>query len=260
VSLPIEAQIPMKLRDWHARFTQQAHWTKDLRIYLYNQVNLAGARRVLEIGCGTGVLLDELTDRGPSLFGLDINRAHLDFATLKAPAAELTHGEAHALPYGDDSFDIALCHFLLLWVQDPLRVVGEMRRITRPGGHILALAEPDYGGRVDYPPELAILGEWQTEALRSQGADPFIGRKLAGIFHRAGLESVETGTLGGQWSGPPDWEAWESEWAVMESDLKEKTLRDAESLRVLKAMDKSAYEKEERILFVPTFYAWGRSS
>jgi len=75
-----------------------------------------------------------------------------------------------------------------------------MARITRPGGAVLALAEPDYGGRIDYPIKLAQMGKWQIESLRLQGADPLMGRKLATIFNSAGFDSVETGVLGGQWS------------------------------------------------------------
>jgi hypothetical protein len=84
-----------------------------------------------------------------------------------------------------------------------------------------------------------------------------MGRKLAGLFQRAGLRAVETGALGGQWSGLPDWEHWESEWIVLESDLK-KSFQDSESWKDLKKLDRTAYERAERVLFVPTFYAWGR--
>ena len=85
-----------------------------------------------------------------------------------------------------------------------------------------------------------------------------MGRKLAGFFHEAGLQSVETGALGGQWSGPPDWDQWESEWAVLESDLKYIKPSFSEKLGLLKDLDKSAYQKGRRVLFVPTFYTWGR--
>jgi SAM-dependent methyltransferase len=243
-------------KDWHRRFAQQAQWTKDLRAYVYSRVGMEDARRVLEVGCGTGVILGDLPEQTQLQVGLDINKASLNLAMHKTPKSQLTQGDGHSLPYPTGYFDISLCHFLLLWVDDPDQVLHEMVRVTRPGGAVLALAEPDYGGRIDYPEELSQLGKWQTKSLRAQGADPFMGRKLAGLFHGAGLESVETGILGGQWSGVPNWAAWESEWDILESDL-EKTFQDSESWKALKDLDRSAYEKGERILFVPTFYAWG---
>jgi hypothetical protein len=85
-----------------------------------------------------------------------------------------------------------------------------------------------------------------------------MGRRLASLFQNAGLKPVETGVLGGQWSGSPDWDSWETEWRVLESDFAElnQTLHPGE-VSQLKVLDKSAYDKGERVLFVPTFYAWG---
>jgi ubiquinone/menaquinone biosynthesis C-methylase UbiE len=243
-------------QDWHARFTQQARWTQDLRDYLYQQVEIEKARRVLEVGCGTGAVLADLASTAPFRVGLDINSELLQLATRNITRAELSQGDGYALPYRDGCFDITLCHFLLLWLDNPIQVLREMVRVARPGGAVLAMAEPDYGGRIDHPEELATLGQWQTESLQQQGADPLMGRKLAGLFSELGLEAVETGALGGQWSGTPDWEAWASEWAVLESDLREKPSF-SEKLGFLKSFDKSAYEQGERVLFVPTFYAWG---
>jgi SAM-dependent methyltransferase len=243
-------------KDWHRRFTQQARWTQDLRDYLYQQVEIENARRVLEVGCGTGAVLADLPSVTPLRVGLDIDRNFLKAATRNSVQAELNQGDARKLPYREACFDITYCHFLLLWMEDPIHILREMVRVTRPGGAVLAMAEPDYGGRIDHPEELTIVGQWQQESLQQQGADPLMGRKLAGLFSELGLRSVEIGALGGQWSGDPDWEAWGSEWAVLESDYA-KTLQDSEAWKVLKDIDRSAYERGERILFVPTFYAWG---
>jgi hypothetical protein len=53
-----------------------------------------------------------------------------------------------------------------------------MARVSRT---VLALAEPDYSGRVDEPAELKSLGEWQTEALQRQGADR-LGAQLQSVL------------------------------------------------------------------------------
>lgn len=242
--------------DWHNRFLAQARWTKSLRDYLYQRAGLSEARLVLDVGCGTGALLGELIEQGAIAYGLDISRAHLALAMRSAGKARLACGDAHRLPFPDNSFDIALCHYTLLWVSNPLIVVSEMARITRPGGAVLALAEPDYGGRIDYPDALAQIGAWQREALVMQGADPLFGRKLGGIFHRAGLKNIESGILGSQWKETTS-EDIASEWAVIRSDAN--TLGDVPEagLSRLYEIDQTAYQQGNRVLFVPTFYAIG---
>lgn len=250
----------MNSLDWHRRFVQQARWTEDLRQYLFSRSKIEQARRVLDVGCGSGALL-----AGRSFIGLDINFTSLRLAERFAPQSTFVQGDAHTLPFAGGSFDQSFCHYLLLWVDNPLAVVMEMKRITRPGGAVLALAEPDYGGRIDYPESLHILGIWQRESLHAQGADPEMGRKLAALFETAGLINVESGVMGGQWRRQPLDEDWENEWDVLRSDLSEfakinsglNGIIKASELEQLYQQDRTARQQGKRILFVPTFYAWG---
>lgn len=264
--------------DWHRRFEQQARWTEQLRRNLFLRAGLPAARRVLEVGCGSGAILAGLAKPGlAARHGLDIDPAYLALAAGHAPGAHLVRGDAHWLPYASGSFDLVFCHFLLLWVAEPAQVVAEMARLCRPGGAVLALAEPDYGGRIDHPPELEAIGAWQQAALRAQGADPRIGRRLAGLLARAGLREVEYGVLGGQWSAPPSPEEWDSEWEVLRSDFAS-LVRSGQPPKAgnetpeipagipglmdqferSKRLDFEAWQRGERVLYVPTFYAWGR--
>jgi ubiquinone/menaquinone biosynthesis C-methylase UbiE len=277
---------------WHTRFVQQARWTRDLRLYLSARAGISKTRRdasqamrILEVGCGTGAILRDWTQADDptqaalpdavahlprQIFGLDIDAAHLHLAAQAAAAAHFVQGDAFRLPYADHSFDLLYCHFLLLWLGDPLPALQEMKRLTRPGGAVLALAEPDYGGRIDYPEALAQLGEWQQAALRRQGAEPRTGRRLAALFQTAQFADVESGVMGGQWHhpSPPSPgigrgaggegldENLESEWAVLSADLQ--SSQSPQTLAGLRALDADARRRGERILFVPTFYAWGR--
>jgi len=250
--------------DWHARFSQQARWTQDLRNYLYTRAGLSTAKRVLDVGCGTGALLPELiSGRQSSVIGLDISHNSLSYAQSANSVACLLCGDAHNLPFVDRSFDITLCHFLLLWVSNPIRVLEEMVRLTKPGGVVLAIAEPDYGGRIDYPPELERLGILQELSLRQQGADTRLGRRLAAMFTQVGLNSIEFGVLGGQWRNSQTHVDWQTEWDLLISDLesisrKEIYLPTQEELDELAIIDRQASLRGERVLFVPTFYAWGK--
>jgi SAM-dependent methyltransferase len=241
---------------------QQAGWTRQARQYLFSRLGLRAEDRVLEAGCGTGAVLGELAALGPGkLHGLDIRPDYLELAQHHLPAAPLACGDAHHLPYAAGSFAAACCHFLLLWVRDPLGVVAELCRITRPGGTVLLLAEPDYGGRIDFPYELAILGEWQSQALTRAGANPQIGRRLSALLSRAGCIEIESGVLGGQWRGVPAEDDWQVEWQVLRADLEQLPGilpgREAD-IAALQDIDRLAWQRSERVLFVPTFYAWGR--
>jgi len=238
--------------NWHARYLQQAAWTRDLRNYLFEKAGLADARRVLEVGCGTGAILAEIKSPA-SLFGLDLEPASLAECRNHAPAASLACGDAHFLPYSDQSFDIVYCHFLLLWVNNPLQVVREMARVGRV---VLALAEPDYSQRVDEPAELREVGRWQAESLVRQGADPSFGSQLAETFYQAGIQLLEAGPIQSADKKRPASE-WENEWAVIEADLAESV--SGEYIQKMKVLDENARKNGERVLHVPTYFAWGKS-
>ena len=240
--------------DWHRRYLQQARWTRDLREYLFKQAGLNETSRALEVGCGTGAILSELSDHA-SIHGLDIDPDALVQCRVHVPSASLAQGNALQLPYPDKSFDIVYCHFFLLWVENPLQALIEMRRVAKAGAHILAFAEPDYTQRVDEPPELIPLGQWQAESLRRQGADPGLGARLADLFFKAGIQVIETGTIQSSESTPAA-EDWETEWAVIESDLAGSILR--ADLQNMKRLDQEARARGERVLHVPTYFAWGR--
>lgn len=241
--------------DWHQRYLQQARWTRELRTYLFDKAGLRHASKVLEAGCGTGAILSELPPYLSS-HGLDLDGLALAQCHMHAPDASLVQGNALQLPYISRRFDIVYCHFLLLWVKDPLQALIEMKRVARPGGYVIAFAEPDYTRRVDQPRELISLGKWQTESLQRQGAHPSLGARLADLFFRARIQLVETGPIQTAESNlsPED---WEMEWAVIESDLAGYV--PSQDIQKMKRLDREARARGERVLSIPTFFALGQS-
>jgi ubiquinone/menaquinone biosynthesis C-methylase UbiE len=240
--------------NWHTRYSQQATWTRDLRAYIFKKIGIHESQRALEVGCGTGAVLSELPEH-LSRYGLDIDPAVLTECHVNVPSALLAQGNALTLPYPDKSFDVVYCHFLLLWVNDPLQALREMKRVVRSGGYVVAFAEPDYTSRVDEPHELSVLGQWQTEALARQGADPSLGARLAELFSQAQIPIVETGTIQSQ-ENEPSPEEWELEWDVIEADLAGS--RSVSDIQKMKRLDRQARERGLRRLHVPTHFAWGR--
>jgi hypothetical protein len=109
---------------------------------------------------------------------------------------------------------------------------------------------------MDEPTGLAVLGRWQRESLERQGADPSFGGGVAESFYQAGIELVETGAIESQADDAPTPGEWELEWAVLEADLA--GFVPADEIQRLKELDKAAWTRGDRVLHVPTYFAWGR--
>ncbi len=242
--------------NWHERYVRQAGWTRTLRSYLLARSGLEKAHRVLEVGCGTGAVLRDLPGGGAAIHGLDLDRLALQACRQNVPSAALTNGDALALPYPDHSFDITFCHFLLLWIPEPLEALKEMKRVTRQEGYVLAFAEPDYSARVDEPAELSWLGRRQNEALERQGAALRRGAELATLFQQAGLQIVETGKIRQPETYALTAEDWESEWQALQADLANDF--SPENMEKLREQDRRAMMLGQRMLSVPTYFAWGQ--
>jgi len=238
--------------EWHVQFSRQAGWTRSTRDYLYRQARLPRAKRVLDVGSGTGAVTEELASRTVGqVIGVDLAPEMVAYARRKASQVEYQLGDAHALPFDDGWFDISACHFVLMWCHDPARAAREMVRVTRPGGAVLVCAEPDYGGRIDYP-ELS-LGRWQCDSLRREGADPCLGRKLHRLFALAAVRQVQVGLIPGIWGIDALRAEFSAEWALWEHSLR--TVVPADELAQARAADWAAIETGQRLAFVPLFYA-----
>lgn len=100
-------------------------------------------RRILDIGCGTGEVLNDFVQYGaePALLaGIDLLEERIEAARRRNPGIAFSVGNAEALPYPDGSFDLALQFTLLSSVLDPearRRIAQEALRVLRPGGAVL---------------------------------------------------------------------------------------------------------------------------
>lgn len=251
--------MPLSLQDWHDRFTIQAQWTKALRLYFFDLFRTQSSDKILDMGCGTGSLLQDLQSLSPAeIYGADISLDHLQLALTESPESKLVGANVHQLPFPGNTFNIVLTHYFLMWTADPLSALREMTRVMKDGGYLICFAEPDYGGRLDFPPEFDSLKDYQINGLIKAGADPRMGSKLKSLFHSAGLDDIQYGVYEGRWSTDPSPREIESEWKMLENDLK--GLMSSAELADLKKHDQLSRKKGSRMIYVPTFYAWGRVS
>ncbi|MBN2677207.1 MAG: methyltransferase domain-containing protein [Anaerolineaceae bacterium] len=243
--------------DWHSRYQLQAGWTSEIRQYAFTRASLADAHQILEVGCGSGVICSSLHERTQArVTGLDLDLPILRLAANLDITSQYINGDALKLPFADQMFNMVLCHYFLLWVQSPVAALKEMARVCQNKGTIFALAEPDYGGRIDHPNELVSLGQLQSESLKNQGADIQSGRKLANWFHQAGISHIEYGVLGGRWAGTLTDTFLASEWQMIEHDMV--GCLPPDELTRFKRIDMAAWVDGTRVLYIPTFYAIGK--
>lgn len=170
------------------RLDRQAEATRHLRLPLYERAGLRQARLVLDAGCGSGAVTQDLV-RAASGDVVAIDLDPLMLARARGAAPSLARADARRLPFADGTFDLAVCNLVLLWSPQPERVVAELARVVRPGGTVLASMEPDYGGKVHFPENPLIDLVFQGEGIRRRGGDPHAGRKLRSHFAAAGLRT-----------------------------------------------------------------------
>jgi len=103
--------------------------------WLLDELPLAEARRVLDLGCGVGALLPHLHKAAPRalIVGLDRTEAMMALGPRSFP---LLVGDAAELPFADGSFDTVVMAFMLFHLPRPTAGLAEARRVLRPGGSI----------------------------------------------------------------------------------------------------------------------------
>lgn len=246
----------LSLELWHKRYRQQAEWTFSARQRAYQLSKLGSATAILDVGSGTGVLEEELASLSEvCVTCVDLSLDNLFFHQKKNKAS-LVNADGQHLPFRKNTFDIALCHYLLLWLSNPLAVLREMTRVIHPGGYVIALAEPDYAHRIEYPQELQMCSNMQRMALIEQGANPDIGPSLGQLFFSAGLQVIEIGLTGGEWHRSEPTEDTQLEFLVARADIG--TLATPDELARWRELSNLSSMQGRRISFLPVFYAVGK--
>ena len=165
-----------------------------------DRLELPDGARLLDIGCGTGVVARTLARRrGGALRieGVDQSPAFIEaarrFAAEEAPprVPVFRVGDAHALPFEEGRFDAAVAHTLLSHVSDPAAVLAEARRVLKPGGTLVAF-DGDYAS-LTFAFADAAAGRRMDEALaRATFNNPLVIRTLPQLLEEAGLVPGET--------------------------------------------------------------------
>ncbi len=166
-------------------------------------IDLAGGRRgdrVLDVGCGTGLLTAELAAvaGGDHVAAIDPSEPFVDACRRRVPAADVRVAAAESLPFPDSSFDAVLSQLVVNFMTDPHGGVAEMRRVVRAGG-VVAACVWDYAGAMtllrafwDAAVALDPAAASLDEGASMRHCDP---DGLRGLWQSVGLRDVRTTAL-----------------------------------------------------------------
>jgi SAM-dependent methyltransferase len=177
--------------------------------------------RLLDVGVGPGTITVDLAARLPAggVIGIDNAAAALEATRALAEAREVTNltlqaGDAYALDFEADSFDVVHAHQVLQHLADPVAALREMRRVCRPGG-LVAVRDADYAAMTWYPDHPA-LSRWRMlsqQLARAGGGEPEAGRRLKTWAVEAGFGQVESSASAWCFSAAADLAWWSETWA-----------------------------------------------
>jgi SAM-dependent methyltransferase len=183
---------------------QMGRWSQSLAepFLDFLAVNLHGAA-ALDVGCGTGSLSFAMARRDPtaSVTGCDISKTLLAHGRAANPYPDRVRfepGNACALPFQDNSFDLVVSSLVLMFVSDDALAAAEMTRVAKPSG-VVATATWDLRGgmmRISYDTIVALgvpgAETWRVRLLGGPGVRP---GELAKLWRGAGLRDVREGQI-----------------------------------------------------------------
>jgi ubiquinone/menaquinone biosynthesis C-methylase UbiE len=188
---------------------------------LVERAQIRSDERVLDAGCGSGAALVPAAARAREVVGVDISASMVERAREAAPEATVEVGDATALAFPDESFDVVLSAFVVFFPPDPTAALREWRRVLVPGGRLAmstwGAADPRWAWEREvrrefiehYPPEL--LKEMGTSLERLGRFDE--QGKVAAELEAAGFEpeAVEPVAIEFRFADEQAW--WEWNWS-----------------------------------------------
>ena len=164
-----------------ARYTNGAIYNTALMLLEHRH------RKVLDVGCGTGLMTARLAATGRQIVGVDISAAMIKRARrTNDPRIEFTLGDAERLPFPDHSFDAVINLISFHHYPDPSRAAAEFRRVLQPGGRLVLIA---FDRRSPYI-ALAQRTNWWTRPIAGRSWQKTSG-EVATLLRRAGFLRVE---------------------------------------------------------------------
>jgi ubiquinone/menaquinone biosynthesis C-methylase UbiE len=180
------------------RLESQARSMSHLVAQEFQLLNLRPNLKVLDAGCGSGAITRMMAKAvyPETIVGMDIDPVFIEEARKMATSKAVENirfelGNIDAMDYEDGAFDLTYSRFVLAHVNDPVRSVSEMKRVTKKGGYVAA-SDIEDDIMTGYPEVPMFWDLWKKNGMRAArlGVNRHIGRELYSIFNKAGLSSI----------------------------------------------------------------------
>ena len=163
------------------------------------RLDLPDDAKVLEVGCGTGAMSRFLAQREEfkgQVIGVDQSSSFIEAANRFAHGEKIGErigfsiGDAHCLDFPAGHFDVVIAHTLISHVTEPIRVLREMARVTRPGGTV-AIFDGDYASLTFALPDHSFGQRMDMALADATFNNPRIMRDLPRLLPEQGLTTVD---------------------------------------------------------------------
>lgn len=213
--------------------------------------------KMLDVGCGPGTITIDLARLVPegSIIGIEPVSEPLEHARANATEASVSNvdfvvGDANVLDFADATFDVTHSHQVLQHVRDPVKILKEMKRVTKLGG-LVACSVSDWGGFIVYPPVPGMdkFLELFPRISEHTGGEQYGGRRLRSWAHDAGFEWKDMTSSASTfcYSTPEERAWWSSVW----------TDRLVDSSLATTALESGLASREDLDVCVQAWRAWG---
>jgi SAM-dependent methyltransferase len=153
------------------------------RAAILEALRLGPGDRLLDVGCGGGLLLRDALAAGAAATGLDHSEEMVRLARERAPGADVVRGDALALPFPDGAFTAVAMAVVFFFLAQPVDALRECRRVLGAGGRLAVYTTgPELKGTPAAPEPLASRGHFHDDAtlLELAGAAGFDAVAVAG--------------------------------------------------------------------------------
>jgi SAM-dependent methyltransferase len=189
----------IQFNDGEAYEQLMGRWSRRVGAQFVDWCQVPERQSWLDVGCGNGAFTEEILSRTSprDVTGIDPSPGQIAYARTRpgCEAASFQIGDAHSLPFADNSVDVACMALVISFVPEPLEAVREMKRVVKSGGTVAAYMWDLPGGGVPLAPFYRAMKSLGEPVPMPPQADISTRPALEKLWRDAGMIGIEATTF-----------------------------------------------------------------